>query len=167
MADAGLQLQNENAPKAVWMNDSKQRTNTLVCDRPNEWPKLGYADSYGVYLHSNSILVGFTLAGLVYGGMHLLAWVAPFRTHVETVMWRGSCLVLACSGPLLLLSVLCGGEDSNVHLAAIVYLVFMLLALFYVVARVFLVAECFLELFHLPEEVYQMPNWLRYWPHLV
>lgn len=150
----------------LWQKDPKQRYTTLLCSRVSEWPKLGFADDDGVHTYGGSIIMGFTLAGLIYGAMHLLAWNAPFKTAAEMLLWRGSALVLASSGPLLLLSIVFGSKGTWLPIAALAYMIFMFMAVLYVMARVFLVAECFIELFHLPEAVFQMPQWLRYWPHI-
>lgn len=38
--------------------------------------------------------------------------------------------------------------------------------LFYCIARVFLVVECFITLEHLPASVYNVPLWSNYLPHI-
>jgi hypothetical protein len=43
---------------------------------------------------------------------------------------------------------------------------FALLVLTYLAARVFLLVECFINLSQLPPEVYQVPQWAQYIPHL-
>lgn len=40
------------------------------------------------------------------------------------------------------------------------------LIILYVVARVYLVVECFINLAHLPPSAYQLPQWSRYVPHI-
>lgn len=42
-----------------------------------------------------------------------------------------------------------------------------LLCLLYVFARAFIVIECFIQLFHLPDAVYQEPDWSQYFPHII
>ena len=44
------------------------------------------------------MLLGFSFAGLVYGGIHLLAWNAPFPSHATLTLWRSSGVLLASSG---------------------------------------------------------------------
>ncbi|KAK4108127.1 hypothetical protein N656DRAFT_784667 [Canariomyces notabilis] len=36
----------------------------------------------------------------------------------------------------------------------------------YVLARVYLVVECFINLVHLPESAYKLPEWSQYVPHI-
>jgi hypothetical protein len=38
--------------------------------------------------------------------------------------------------------------------------------LFYTVARVYLVVECFINVAHLPDGAYQVPRWAQYVPHI-
>jgi hypothetical protein len=44
-------------------------------------------------------LIAFTLAGLAYGGIHLIVWNYPFTSHVQRVLWRISGVAIAASGP--------------------------------------------------------------------
>ena len=69
-----------------------------LAKRVGDWPPFGYIDSGGLHLGSKSVLIGFVLAGLVYGAIHLLAWNAPFPTDAERVLWQASGIVLAVSG---------------------------------------------------------------------
>lgn len=56
------------------------------------------SDSYLATRISNSVSLigtrpyeiwfGFAIAGLLYGGLHMLAWNAPFGSRVEMVFWR-------------------------------------------------------------------------------
>lgn len=45
--------------------------------------------------------LGITLAGFLYGGLHLLAWDATFTTPAERDLWRIAALSLAASGLLV------------------------------------------------------------------
>jgi hypothetical protein len=40
-----------------------------------------------------------------------------------------------------------------------------ILALVYAAARTYLVVECFINIAHLPDAVFQEPNWSQYIPH--
>jgi hypothetical protein len=50
---------------------------------------------------NNGFSVWAAFASLVYGGLHLLAWSAPFPTRPEVLLWRISSLTIAGSGLLL------------------------------------------------------------------
>lgn len=43
----------------------------------------------------------FALAGVLYGGLHLLAWNAPFASATQNILWRVSGIVIAASGPVV------------------------------------------------------------------
>jgi hypothetical protein len=43
------------------------------------------------------------LACGIYGGLHAIAWKAPFRTQTEQLLWRVSACAIMCYGPFLLL----------------------------------------------------------------
>ncbi|KAL1629129.1 hypothetical protein SLS56_005572 [Neofusicoccum ribis] len=45
--------------------------------------------------------LGITLTGLLYGGLHLLAWDAPFGSRAEQALWRLAGLTIAGSGLLV------------------------------------------------------------------
>ena len=40
-------------------------------------------------------------AAVLYGGLHLIAWSAPFETRAEKILWRISAMVV-CAGPILI-----------------------------------------------------------------
>jgi hypothetical protein len=141
---------------------------------------------------SIGFIVGLTLAGVVYGGLHMLAWNAPFRTHTEQLLWRISAAVVVFFGP-----VLCGigaslktfdslevlitrythsKDDKPVssigRTFAVLYWVILILgvtaaALLYLLARFYLVIECFVALAFLSDDVFKQPSWTSYFPHMV
>jgi hypothetical protein len=143
------------------------------------------------------IWLGFSFAGLVYGGLHLLAWNAPFPSSVENKLWRSSGVLLASSGFIYPLSILvfapfflgykCIFRTSvrqvlkkrlghwYTPLANVVTSVgegalFSLVVGFacvYLAARGYLVVESFLQLVHLPDSAYALPGWSQYFPHIM
>ena len=48
----------------------------------------------------------FVLAGVIYGGLHAVAWNASFTSMLEQSMWRGSALTIMPSGLIGLLIIL-------------------------------------------------------------
>lgn len=42
----------------------------------------------------------------------------------------------------------------------------MILAVYYVFCRAFLIVECLISIAYLPDSVYQVPQWPRYFPHI-
>lgn len=47
------------------------------------------------------LLMVFAIIGLVYGGLHCLAWDATFSTVLEAVLWRVSSVIVASTGALI------------------------------------------------------------------
>lgn len=45
------------------------------------------------------LLIGLSFASIIYGGLHLVAWSAPFATPKEQVLWRLSALTVAVGMP--------------------------------------------------------------------
>ncbi|TKA66839.1 hypothetical protein B0A55_08819 [Friedmanniomyces simplex] len=152
-------------------DDNKATTPHLVL-RPKNWPPLGSWNSSGVHLHSKAILAGFTLAGLVYGMIHLSAWNAPFPSVSQMWLWRASAITLI-SSPLMLVIGLMGDYDANdddfcsMFCSPFSFAFMVIGALCYVMARAFLVVECFIGLSHLPPEAFLVPHWSRYFPHIM
>lgn len=136
------------------------------------------------------------LAGSIYGLVHLIAWNGPFTSLVQRWMWRGSCLIIAspivivmigysafklyenhfrrdywpyfifaprCIPPRIILDL---GPSGSTQWGIVESGILALLALIYLAARVFLLVECFINLSQLPPEVYQVPQWAQYIPHL-
>jgi hypothetical protein len=136
------------------------------------------------------------LAGSIYGLVHLIAWSGPFTSLVQRWMWRGSCLIIASPTAIFMIGYpaletydkyLWGKTWAYVVFAPLwipakivrktfpsgsaqwkiaMYGTIALLSLVYLAARVFLLVECFINLSQLPPEVYQIPQWAQYIPHL-
>ena len=120
--------------------------------------------------------IGFLLAGLFYGAVHLLVWNRPFRNETEKLLWRISNLTILLSGtPLVVLVCYCSlpGEilerlpkqvQSAVDTMGISF--FWAFSLFYISCRLFIIVECFLDVFHLPDSAFEVPQWSQYFPHV-
>ena len=133
------------------------------------------------------IAFGFSAGALMYGGLHALAWFAHFDSSTEQLLWRiSACMVM---GGLPVIFVLNTGADKlylmlSSHMLTMgriaewsIELLFDLndfsgpllaglIFLAYVLARGYLVVECFINLSHLPAEVYEVPQWSAYFPHI-
>ena len=137
------------------------------------------------------VALGFSAAGTIYGGLHALAWSAAFATIVQRLLWRLSASLVVTGFPLIssfywlqiyIFSIL--DIDPKPHgLRQIVHsgvfqnrfrnlidrsilVVIRLFTLAYVLARVYLVVECFINLFNLPAGAYDTPTWSIYFPHI-
>ncbi|KAF2137495.1 uncharacterized protein K452DRAFT_361857 [Aplosporella prunicola CBS 121167] len=167
-----------------------------LCDRNVNWPSDIQLTRIRTAKHISWAYAGFVLAGTVYGGLHLVAWNAPFASSVEKLLWRSSGLVLVLSGPVCALVfvvrtwfkdgveewkdeplryhraffvrvVVIGFQSwisTSYHLATFLL---VLSAFCYLTARVYLVVECFINMAHLPEDVFKVPTWTQYFPHII
>ena len=121
------------------------------------------SDRFKIHL-VRTFITGFIISAFLYGGLHLLAWNAPFRSRTEEWLWRSSGIFIMASGlciiPLVLLVL--PGDFSLCLFFVLAYF----LGLVYVVARVYLVVECFINLAYLRDSVYEMPSWSQYFPHI-
>lgn len=45
--------------------------------------------------------IGFAIVGFIYGGLHCVAWNAPFTTNIERILWRISSIAIAGTGILV------------------------------------------------------------------
>jgi hypothetical protein len=123
-----------------------------------------------------SLGLGIFLTGAAYGGLHLLAWNGPFVNPSEQILWRISSFVLvgAIVMPpyLLVMGFLIismkGAECAQGVQSTLIrpfYASLLVVSLVYVAARLYLVVECFINLAHLPDEVFKQPEWSVYIPH--
>lgn len=161
-----------------------------VCDRMRNWPTALHSG------HSNHDLgvqlLIFAIAGGLYGGLHLLAWDAPFASYWERLIWRVSGVLIACSGPILLgyrytllfdallfhvTEKLIESEQKPSRLRSLLDTIWTSVSviitiavysgiILYVPARGFLLAECYVQLTRLPPAAYEVPNWSQYFPHI-
>jgi len=120
--------------------------------------------------------IGFVLAGLFYGSIHLIVWNRPFRSGIDELLWKISSLTILFSGtPLVvgychdvLLKSFVERLPRQVQSAMVVSFQYFMLAflLFYTLCRMFVIVECFLDVFHLPDSAFEVPRWSQYFPHI-
>lgn len=130
-----------------------------------------------------SVIAGATIAGILYGGLHLTAWNAPLG--VNSLYWRIASVIVAVSGPsvapLLLFERYATLSfdrrpwalifDSrrrvvfNFFLAS-TFLLLIVITITCIVARVCLSVLCFIELRSLPASTYEVPQWSQIFPHI-
>ncbi|KAK3497360.1 uncharacterized protein B0T23DRAFT_426481 [Neurospora hispaniola] len=207
----------------------------LLKDRIGNFPRFGEPGTrFGFCL-------GFSIFGFIYGGLHCVAWNAPFFTELEKILWRVSSLTITATiipvflvaswslfppfwqdpfGRITEIHTVLQNIQANVkpedwislliswvmwiipirkivrllpqpwegfdqdmikglaHVAYILLLILffvykvifdtsvMLLLVIYTLARLYLVVVCFINLAHLPDTAYLVPNWSRYVPHI-
>jgi hypothetical protein len=124
----------------------------------------------------------FALAGLFYGSVHLLVWNRPFRGEIHELLWKMSSLTILMSGIPVVIGCFCfemheanmsqvlGWSRSMRNLVFIGVFLFggisALFTLFYAFCRTFIIIECFLDVFHLPDSAFEVPKWSQYFPHV-
>jgi len=195
-------------------------------------PRMGDLPQFGSFTGEWPLYVALCLSGIIYGGLHLLAWNAPFPTDMEKFLWRlssasvtstgilvavgfwrniaeriwrttyrhlskgfqfttrfpfsaanitlrvktdnpwvGAALAVVSTGIFFFVSLLSFLPSLvlGIFLVATKLLIdfgFPVLLLVYAAARVYLIVECLLNLAHLSDTAYAVPNWSRYFPHI-
>lgn len=123
------------------------------------------------------IALSFSAAAIMYGGLHVLAWKAHFDSPTEKILWRSSaCIVMGGIPVGLLLSRWldqCKKKFHNGHATSSTRLLLVtvrclegLTLMLYISARTYLVFECFANLSHLSADVFKIPAWTAYFPHI-
>ena len=155
-----------------------------ITDRSKNWPPIDVDPK----IIDWSLLLAFNISGILYGGLHVLAWNTKFATDLQGGLWRlASCFIIgfAPASTLVLLTeklffavvnARTVGHKStkrfsesffNLMYRYKIWLVLFFLGLLaYLWARVYLVVECFISLFHSPDGVYNLPPWSAYVPHI-
>ena len=153
-------------------------------DRIKNWPQQAdvldilfdiAVGGFGISIEHFWTFSAFALAGILYGGFHLLAWNAPFTSTSQRTLWRVSGIVIAASAPLVgaiilffgLLNLLFESFEIDADLQVFFGMVILgLFSLLYLFARAYLIIECFIYLPYLPDTVFQQPHWSQYFPHI-
>ena len=137
--------------------------------RCTDWP-----DESSIF-DKPSIALGFSAAALIYGGLHALAWFAHFDTPTEQLLWRLSVCVVMGGVPVIFAILKIETKPRRVSefhtwigfVPTFLYVLASCVLLpAYILARAYLVVECFINLSHLPAGVYDVPSWSTYFPHI-
>ncbi|KAG1731266.1 hypothetical protein EDB19DRAFT_1912564 [Suillus lakei] len=107
------------------------------------------------------------LMGVIFGGMHHMAWGFAFPTYQEQVLWRMSAITITCT-PWL--SVFTGWLFGNLDLDwipdTVWIIVWLSYAALYIAARANLLVLMFTTLRNLPPDAYKTLSWTSLMPHL-
>jgi hypothetical protein len=165
--------------RRVWNHYALEHSHhDALVDRVPDWPESStvfqsmntiFADPLEIARDADIAIFfsAFTFTGIIYGGIHLLAWNAPFTIEAQRILWRSSALILATSGPWLSVLGILNRVIPRKHRIRHLLTVVAFLSLFiYSVARVYLIVECFVSLPYLPDPVYQQVQWTQYLPHI-
>ncbi|KAH4957337.1 hypothetical protein HBH77_225260 [Parastagonospora nodorum] len=131
-------------------------------------PRLGFCET----LNRGVLMKGLIATSCVYGGFHLLAWNHEFRTTTEELLWKISALTIATFGIAYLVGIYLFGRVDEDFFERHDYVYCcctvtpnILVTLFYIFCRVYIIIECLLDVFHLPESAFRVPQWSQYFPH--
>ena len=153
----------------VSANRSYISTSNAIKSRCEDWP-----ETEEIFINV-LVALGFSAAAFIYGGLHALAWSAHFETFTEQLLWRISACAVMGGVPVVYVyaKVIYKYTDlpwGSLPLNYIVSHIFswpaVVVLLAYILARAYLVVECFINLFHLPVGVYDIPSWAAYFPHI-
>ncbi|TFK59235.1 hypothetical protein BDN72DRAFT_781013 [Pluteus cervinus] len=100
------------------------------------------------------------LIGMIFAGIHFIAWNSHFPTHVELVLWRSSSLIV------LVIPFLVGLFGIFLVFKAIRWALYVLGPILYILARISLIIQAFISLRDLQPTVFQNVAWTSYIPHL-
>ncbi|KAF8331766.1 uncharacterized protein EI90DRAFT_3057259 [Cantharellus anzutake] len=103
----------------------------------------------------------FIVTGMIFGGIHCLAWSFPFPTHTEMILWRVSAIYITVAPVFITLAGwLSDHVDDDLGM-----MIMVLLLLVYAVARVILLVLTLSSLRSPPPSLYQTPSWSSFLPH--
>ena len=161
-----------NSPEVRYENYNGIPRPMFLFRRHQDWPDIDDV------FNNQTIVFGFSAAGFIYGGLHALAWSAHFHSLIEQFMWQiSACIVMGCFPVTLIgnhfwdylvdMRYLPGWKNHMRDISIVLLTILLYLLVFtYMVARAYLVVECFINLSQLPASVYDMPNWSAYFPHI-
>ena len=115
-------------------------------------------DSDGDIYPASAVLGAVSTA--VFGFIHLAAWNSDFPSPTEKILWR-ICGSLAAGIPLIVISVFPSDifEDRSGLLSSF-------LAVLYVISRMYLMVEPFVDLRNMPTGAYDTVQWASFIPHI-
>ncbi|KAF8327808.1 uncharacterized protein EI90DRAFT_3067066 [Cantharellus anzutake] len=99
--------------------------------------------------------------GMIFGGIHCLAWSFPFPTYREMILWRVSAIYITVA-PVFPIFTEWFEERINDKIGGVTT---ALVALVYAAARIILLVLTFSSLASPPPDLYQTPSWSSFLPH--
>ncbi|KAF8331019.1 uncharacterized protein EI90DRAFT_3058220 [Cantharellus anzutake] len=107
----------------------------------------------------------FLVTGLIFGGIHCLAWSFSFPTSGETQLWRNGAIMITVAPPISTIYTFTSRRQHGLGiLGALSYRMFIY-GSYYLVARVILLVVTFTSLRSPPPALYQTPQWSSIIPH--
>lgn len=123
-----------------------------------------------------ALFLSSSMAGVLFGAAHCLAWDFQFPTHIVQVTWRVSsvCVVAVCALILIGRCTLGGAFKFVQRLSVekfgpmiLYYNPFIIIpAVLYLLSRIILFSAALISLRHLPESAFETIHWVDTIPHL-
>jgi len=107
------------------------------------------------------------ILGVIYGGLHTVAWDAHFPSYAEQILWRVSAvLIVGLSAILFFFAQYVDRlpDEGEMSLSQSLVLLFVLPLFFF--PRLYLVIEAFISVRSLPVGAYQTVDWVEFLPHI-
>ncbi|KAF8645313.1 hypothetical protein AX16_007910 [Volvariella volvacea WC 439] len=153
--------------RPLWnMMDEEGETNRSTSVHPFYAASMDVKDRFIASLYGSAI-------GVIFGGIHLIAWDFQFPTTTEFWLWRVSSLVLTITPLNLVLgyTLLIAHEKSDAKLLESIGYILIVPALFlgpplYFAARIILLFIALFTLRDLPDIAYQNVRWTEFFPHI-
>lgn len=106
----------------------------------------------------------------IYGLPHLIGWNASFPTTFEQFLWRVCAIILTCAGTMagtiaVFMQIMKSLGMFNIG-RGVYTLSVTVVTILYMVSSVYTVLEALRQLLFLPPQVYQLPAWSNYFPHV-
>lgn len=122
------------------------------------------------YNYSSMVLVyifpGLTgLCPTIFGAIHVASWNIILPSDVELWMWRTSSIYCLVIGPVVLSIALLSRETAS-WIDDFWAWSISLLAVLYIIVRVFMIVEIFLSLRALPASAFESVQWSSFLPHV-
>lgn len=84
--------------KMAWRATKLDKDKDYFSYRVIEWRIGNWPDTYR--MNELGVVLGFSLAALIYGGLHALAWSANFESFIERLLWRVSACIVMGGAPI-------------------------------------------------------------------
>lgn len=108
---------------------------------------------------------------MAFGAVHCIAWYSDFQSHLEQKVWRSSAIAIIVVPPVLVGGIIPAGFIGNYYdldegVLLGVGILYTLIAIIYIAARLTVITISFTSLRALPFVAYQTVQWSTFTPHI-
>ena len=143
--DKDVELSHEDRVPRFWANNGENGEDAMIAD---------------------AIVLA---VGVCFGAIHCIAWIFPFSTHTELLIWRISCIAITALPVYIFLMFIFGywlGEMTFEKSSITVLYLTLPGGILYIVARVITLVLAFTSLKELPPGAYDTVHWTTFIPHI-